>query len=613
LTKKTTEKEKIEAWEDERKNILAEFLSLFGNKDCDKIKVESEMYGFNNLLLTLMMSNKFGLVSEFVTKNGKPDIIIYNKEMFKKCCEKENLDYNNFEYNSWENYLTFYKPLLCAVVLIIEEKKDSLANFQICKSLKEVLEVDKDRLFVYGCILTLDRLQLFYMERGSNNKDNTFYNTGCVHVNKNGLSYLLEFLNQPLFFYGLGLELNTEYVEDLNGFSGRSGVVRKLNEKSSNKTKYVVKWYREAQKETWWNEVMLLCYLNSLSFFLKKGSVNPYNKEDNLPYIVGLDINRRLIIEPYLGTTICSKEGKSHLESLFSSNKNNFLNFISKLFSPLFRLLVNFEYGGIVHRDIRPSNITIEEDKLYLLDYGYCCPNNEIVSFSGGLSCASQYVLSKLSEGEVDFSVFSSDDRYSLIRTMIIVFNDEVDVGLSKLDRTVNIKSVAGSFKGAWSDFIIIPDFLSALNDNPERISGKIMFELITNFPELFNFKASKNENKMWETVLIPLVKKYVFLSSQVQKVESLTEQEKESMINLIESVVTNTKSKIGSVLTGNFELVRCAVLEILYFCIENVDDNNIVNELLDFVVKNYNTNESGIIEKASKHCKNFRKKCSKK
>jgi serine/threonine protein kinase len=50
------------------------------------------------------------------------------------------------------------------------------------------------------------------------------------------------------------------------------------------------------------------------------------------------------------------------------------------------KLLVNFEFAGVVHRDIRPANITIKDGVLYLVDYGYCCPTDEKVSFSGGLS-----------------------------------------------------------------------------------------------------------------------------------------------------------------------------------------------------------------------------------
>jgi serine/threonine protein kinase len=105
---------------------------------------------------------------------------------------------------------------------------------------------------------------------------------------------------------------------------------------------------------------------------------------------------------------------------------------ISRLFLPLFKLLKMFAYVGMVHRDIRESNISIKNGKLYLLDYGFACPKGIKTDFAGGICCASDKVLNNLENKKYSFPVQDGDDIFSLIRVITVVFNENI---IKKLDK----------------------------------------------------------------------------------------------------------------------------------------------------------------------------------
>jgi serine/threonine protein kinase len=443
-------------------------------------------------------------------------------------------------------------PFLSSAVLIIERKLPKLHKQgvkQVLNTLSYVLEMNPKRMFIYGCVLTHTTLQFVLLVRRpgegiQNRLPYTYYVMEKVFVDMGGYWYLHNFLNQPPYFYGLG----SKYVNN-NGLSlkntipffGRSGIASVLSKGDS---LYIEKQFRTSQQHIWRNEVMNLLKLRSIKFF-KKMEENNENKNENdigmflkgfpfdmkdlscgdvsytpFPKVNIVDGCDLVLLEGSLGSAVCYEDGKNNFNNYIKRNR---VNQISNLFRPLFFLLKVFADVGIVHRDIREANVTFHEDKLYLLDYGFCCPSDVDVEYAGGITCASDDVLDKLIKKQYCFKITSKDDVWSLIRMMVLLLNADVKSELDNVERPELIHTFASNVKFFWSQYYIIPNFSSFLKTLLNNKHAEVLVTLIFKCPIYFNFCALKKYEESGNsqeyidslytimlTSIIPLLKNYI-------------------------------------------------------------------------------------------------------
>jgi hypothetical protein len=132
------------------------------------------------------------------------------------------------------------------------------------------------------------------------------------------------------------------------------------------------------------------------------------------------------------------------------------------------------------------------------------------------------------------------------------------------------------------------------LAQNPE-----IMLKLIDVFPELFNFKVSKQENSkdmMWKIVptdLVPLKKKYQSLSSNNPAL---------FLSEFMKKVFFFIEFNINSVLSNrSLQPFQSSIFNILAFCFDSRYEKSdcIVNDLLNLIVNNYSKENENLDKEA--------------
>jgi hypothetical protein len=326
---------------------------------------------------------------------------------------------------------------------------------------------------------------------------------------------------------------------------------------------YAEKKFRLYQEGAWRNEVMNLYRLRCYKLFCKEDEMKndsevvkcaleqgfclsevdypQFSEYFPVPPVVAASGCNLVVLEKYVGRPLCDKEGLSEFDCAIgknqvssSSSSSSFSSSaapapapttapapapahvpahtsssspisVASLFTGLFDLLALFARCGIVHRDIREANVTILDNKLYLLDYAFCCPAGVEAAFAGGIKCASDFVLNSLRNSH-SFKMSNGDDIYSLIRLMTLMQNQDLR---TKLDNLRKSPSYAVEIWNKWNQFEYIPDFESLKTmiysgdvDNSDyncklksELGAKIMRRLIREFPYYFNITAVSKNN----------------------------------------------------------------------------------------------------------------------
>lgn len=118
------------------------------------------------------------------------------------------------------------------------------------------------------------------------------------------------------------------------------------------------------------------------------------------------------------------------------------ITFVKHSFAALVAFLYMLHVGGLVHRDIRPSNLImfVKENAptIRIIDYGTVCSKDTSINYEGTVYYASDTVLRALSS-EMNPKVAAQDDLHSLIRTarsLVACSGSLFDLELHKFDDT---------------------------------------------------------------------------------------------------------------------------------------------------------------------------------
>jgi serine/threonine protein kinase len=203
--------------------------------------------------------------------------------------------------------------------------------------------------------------------------------------------------------------------------------------------------------------------------------------------------------------------------------KDEFRSVEMKDYSKLLIVLYVLKELGFVHRDIRPANVLRDRScgKLTLIDFAFCCDEDEENYFAGGVSCASDYVLENLIRNpSKEFKMCWRDDLNSWVRCWMLISNEEVAERHRHVQRSDNLKLIALEFARFWNDVDFFPFFERGID---AVLGVEDVWELTRKVPSLISFisyfkskiRNSKNYKKqvgldifknMFEIVLKALV-----------------------------------------------------------------------------------------------------------
>jgi len=74
-----------------------------------------------------------------------------------------------------------------------------------------------------------------------------------------------------------------------------------------------------------------------------------------------------------------------------------FVRFTGTQIKDFVQMLKHVHYRKIIHRDIRPSNLILHNDHVYLIDWGFAVDDGKTEQFRGGLWCAANEILTSVS------------------------------------------------------------------------------------------------------------------------------------------------------------------------------------------------------------------------
>ncbi|EGG18664.1 hypothetical protein DFA_04160 [Cavenderia fasciculata] len=141
-------------------------------------------------------------------------------------------------------------------------------------------------------------------------------------------------------------------------------------------------------------------------------------------------------------------------------------------YQKLLKTIVDAHTIGIVHRDIRPSNIVVADGHPYLIDWASSVTINSTSPYEGTFYTASSQVLISLSNGSHHQST-SIDDLVSFVKTFLVIRLCLVDDEIHSVQRDDPL-----SLDECWRDLettILDPlsfdvDYLIDRHQNEERI-----------------------------------------------------------------------------------------------------------------------------------------------
>ena len=105
----------------------------------------------------------------------------------------------------------------------------------------------------------------------------------------------------------------------------------------------------------------------------------------------------------------------NHIGHYFDSEGDSLKHYHIK---SLVLLLKFLHSNGLLHRDIRPSNLVCCNGTLTLIDFGFACKINEKTAYAGSKRTVSNSVLTKLMNGNYSLVFLPSDDLESVVKTL---------------------------------------------------------------------------------------------------------------------------------------------------------------------------------------------------
>jgi hypothetical protein len=185
----------------------------------------------------------------------------------------------------------------------------------------------------------------------------------------------------------------------------------------------------------------------------------------------------------------CVGESSKKLETVnLNLEKDEFKIVKMNDYSKLLIVLCVLKELGLVHRDIRPANVLRDKNsgKLTLIDFAFCCDEDEEICFAGGVSCASDHVLRSIkSNPSQKFKMCWRDDFNSWVRCWMLISNEKVAEGHRHVQRSDNLSTMASELRYFWSDVGHFPKFGS---DISSVLGVEDVWELSCKAPSLISF-----------------------------------------------------------------------------------------------------------------------------
>jgi len=123
---------------------------------------------------------------------------------------------------------------------------------------------------------------------------------------------------------------------------------------------------------------------------------------------------------------------------------------------------------GLVHRDVRPANITIRDGKAALVDWGFATHKDKVANFSGTMSFASDHVLADPQKYR------PNDDLHSLVRSLVYL----KELHASKLCRSPELEKLRAFWQG-----LKVPFFYKQLANLAEALDYKSLRDQLKAHP----------------------------------------------------------------------------------------------------------------------------------